>query len=137
MPGPSVAVEGGKIRHEPGPQRIEMDVAHQFEQVGILLADDRFVAVLKKVPRALMAAIEIEGIAGEKSAHEGGQPRGAGAEQQVNVVAHQRPGKAFDPGLDQKFREAMDEASPVGVVPEEVAAVHATNDHVLQQVGTV
>ena len=36
-----------------------------------------------------MAEVEIDGIAGEKSAHERGQPGLAGAEQQMNMITHQ------------------------------------------------
>jgi hypothetical protein len=52
-----------------GPKRIQMDVANQFEEIGVLLAQDRFISVLKKVPGTLVASVVIDCIPGEKSLH--------------------------------------------------------------------
>ena len=137
MPGPCIAVEGGEIGNQSGPQRIEVDIANQFEEVGIFLADDGFVAVLKEMPGTVVTAIEIDGIACEKSAHEGGEPAMAGAEQQVNVVGHQRPGEAFDASLDEEFGQGLEKPAAVGIVPENVATVDTADDDVLEEVGDV
>ena len=87
--------------------------------------------------RAFVAEVEIDGIAGEESAHEGSQPSPAWAEQEMNVVGHQRPGEAFSAGLNEEFREVNEKSFAVSVVPENVAAVNAANDHMLEQVGNI
>ena len=62
------------IRNQFGSQRIQMDVPHQFKQIGIFLAQDqdRFVPILKQVPMASMTAVEAYGMAGQQSPHHGG-----------------------------------------------------------------
>jgi len=50
-----------------------VDVAHQLQQIGILLAEDGFVSVLKEGAVAAMASIVGEGITGEEPPHEGGK----------------------------------------------------------------
>jgi hypothetical protein len=114
-----------------------MDVADQFEEIGVLLADDRFVTVLEEMARALVAEIEIDGIAGQEPAHEEGQTGPARTEQQMNVVGHQRPGEAFGAGLDEELREVEEESPVVGIVAEDVAAIDSADDHVLEQIGNI
>src|SRR3989339_866049 len=132
MSGPGIDVERGKIRHLPDPQRIEMDVADQFEEIGVLLADDRFVTVLEEVARALVAEVEIDGIAGQEPAHEEGQTGPARTEQQMNVVGHQRPGEAFGAGLDEELREVDEKPPAVVIVAEDVTAIDSADNHVLE-----
>ena len=55
----------------------------------------------------------------------------------MKVVGHQGPCKAFGTGPDQKLREAFEESHSVGIIAEDVAAVHAADDYVLQEVGYV
>jgi hypothetical protein len=43
----------------PGFQRIEVNVGFQLLKVSILLANDRFVAVLEKMTDSLMTSVEI------------------------------------------------------------------------------
>jgi hypothetical protein len=42
-----------------------MNVTYQFLQIGIFLADDRFVSILKKMTVALVALVEIYHISGQ------------------------------------------------------------------------
>ncbi len=56
MPTPGIPAQVGQSRHHPGPGGIEMDVSHELAEVRGLLADNGFVAVLKKMPIAAMPA---------------------------------------------------------------------------------
>lgn len=49
MAADGITVQPGKIRLETGSQGIQMNVAYQFPQVGVLLAQNRFIAVLKQL----------------------------------------------------------------------------------------
>ena len=80
-----------------------------------------------------MTAVEVNGVAGKKPSHEGCKAS-SGAKQEVKMVGHQRPGKAFGVGFQQKFRKALEKAQAVIVIAEDVATVHATDDNVLQKV---
>jgi hypothetical protein len=47
MPRPRVVVQRSELRDEFRPQGVEVYIAHQFEKVEILLAEDGLVAVLE------------------------------------------------------------------------------------------
>jgi hypothetical protein len=68
-----------------------MDIANQFLQVGILLADDGFVAILKQMAITDMATIEIDHISGEESPHAGGQGVLFGLAEEMEVIGEERP----------------------------------------------
>jgi hypothetical protein len=46
--GPGVFVQFFEVSHYPRSQRVQMDVADQFQEIRIFLAHDGFVSVLKK-----------------------------------------------------------------------------------------
>jgi hypothetical protein len=39
--------------------------------------------------------------------------------------------------LNEEFREVSEKSFTVGVVPEDIAAVNAANNHMLEQVGNI
>ncbi len=82
-----------KVFYQTGPQRVKMDVADQFKQIGIFLANYRFVAVLKQMTAAEVAAIESHCIPGQKSAHETGKIGTVAAVQKVEMIRNERLGK--------------------------------------------
>ena len=47
-----------------------MDVADKFKKIWILLAQDGFVAVLKQMPGAVMATVEVNRIACQQPPHD-------------------------------------------------------------------
>lgn len=114
-----------------------MNISNQFEKVGILFTNNRFVSILKQMSRTFVPEVEVDGIAGEKSAHQGGQSGLAWAEQEMNVVGHQRPSETLGTGLNEEFREVSKKSFTVDIVPEDIAAVNAANDHMLEQVGNI
>lgn len=74
MAGPGVGVQLLDAFRQAGPQRVEVDVADQFEEIRLFLADNGLVAILEKVAGPLVAKVEDHGIAGQKPAHESGKP---------------------------------------------------------------
>jgi len=50
------------------------------------------------------------------------------------MVCQQRPGEAFGAGLNKELRKANEEAPPVLIIAEYIAAVHTADDDVLQKV---
>ena len=51
--------------YDSGTKGIEVDIADQLQQVGLLLADQGLVAILKNMSGTMMSPVEINGIAGE------------------------------------------------------------------------
>jgi len=52
MTAPAVSIQFVHRAHDAGAQWIQMNVAHRLLEIGVLLADDGFVAILKQVPVA-------------------------------------------------------------------------------------
>lgn len=102
MAGPGILVELVHVLNHRGAQGIEVDVAHQLKQVGIVLAGQGFVAVLKKVSGALMATVEADGMAGQQPTHENAQIGAFGAQQEMGMVGNQGPGKASGAGFTKE-----------------------------------
>jgi len=63
-----------------------MNVSDQLQQVRILLAQNRLIAVLKKVALAVVTPVKLLGIAGQQPAHDGDYWGRAGPQQQMDVV---------------------------------------------------
>ena len=87
-----------------------MDVAHDSEQVAIVLDEAGVVAVLQQVPDAIVAAIEAERISGPKACHEPWKGNGARLEREVGVVRHQDPREAEEA---QRWDEAAEPAQEI------------------------
>jgi len=51
-----------------------MNIAEKFFKIYILLADDRFVSVLKKLSMAAILSVKIDGMPGKQPSHQGGHP---------------------------------------------------------------
>ena len=111
-----------------------MYVAYQFQEIFILLTDDRFVPVLKQVAGAVMPQIEVDGMPSEKTPHEGAETGIAWPEQEMNVVCHKRPGKTFGAGLHKELGQVAEEPPVIVIVTKDITAINATDDHVLQKV---
>ena len=63
-----------------------MDITGQFEQIEIFLADDRLVAVLKKMAPSLVSQVEVDRVSGHQAPHAPGQRLYSGSNQQVKMV---------------------------------------------------
>jgi hypothetical protein len=83
---PRIAVEGRAVRDQAGAPRGEVDVAHEFEQVGVVLDDDRLEAVLKGMAVTAVAPVELARVAAEDALQEPRQAYRSGAPQGVQVV---------------------------------------------------
>jgi hypothetical protein len=112
-----------------------MDIPHQFEQVGILLAQNRFVPVLEQMAMALMAAVETDGVSGQKPAHNGGKGGTAGSQQQMKMVGDQCPRVTNRFGVLNNGTQPIEKIISVLIVQEYVTAFDTTHDYVVQGAG--
>jgi hypothetical protein len=120
-----------------GPQRVQVNMAGQFKQVGILLGEDGFLAVVKEVPDPPVPAVERPGIPAEQPLQDSGDGGGAGSQQEVEVVGDQRPGVTEGLGLFDDGCKAADEVVAVGVVRKDLPPLDAAADYVVQRTGGV
>ena len=117
VPRPRVPVQAGQGLDDSGPQRIEMDVPGEFEEVRLLLHHNRAVAILKQVALSMVAPVEGTGIAGEQATHEGGEGPVARSEEQVEVVREQGPREDRDARRRKLSGKKAKKIRPVRVAP--------------------
>ena len=86
-----------------------MNVADEFQKVRIFLANDGFVAVLKKVATSFMALVEGNGISSHETPHDLTQRGRAGAKQKVKMIRDQGPGIALGLGFFEESGQAVKE----------------------------
>jgi hypothetical protein len=65
-----VAPERFNILDDTGPERIQMNVTHQLEQVRLLFTQNGFVSVLKQDTVPTLPAVELQCVTGQQPAHE-------------------------------------------------------------------
>ena len=114
-----------------------MDVAHQLQQIGILLAEDGFITVLEKMPVAPVTAVEARRITGEQPLHNNRYRHIPGSEQQVKVVRHEGSGVTGGSRLSENLTEPAEKILPVQVIPVNTAALNPTADNMLQRSGGI
>jgi len=131
MPTPWVTLKSIQTVDLPRSQWIEMDVTHEFLEVGILLADDGLVAVLKQVPDPSMPMIEGDGVPSQKPPHEGWEPARTAPEEEVRMVREQRPGVDGGPGRPADIPESSHESGPVDIVADNRPTFQAADDNMM------
>ena len=110
-----------------------MDVAHQLQQIDILLAEDGFITVLEKMPAAPVAPVEAYRMPGRQPLHDSRYRHISGPQQQVEVVRHEGPGVSGGSRLSENRTEPADKVLPVRVIPVNTAALNPTTDNMLQR----
>ena len=109
-----------------------MDVAYELLEVALLLADDGLEAVLKQVAVTAVALVEVDDIAGQKPVHAHGDGLPDGFAEQVEVVAHQRPGVDVPGAALRQCAEPCDEIVAVRISQKDVAPFDSPPDDVVQ-----
>ena len=59
-----------EVFNDAGTKRILMYITDQFQQVRLLFAQKGLISILKQVPMALVASIELLRVAGQEPAHD-------------------------------------------------------------------
>jgi hypothetical protein len=91
-----------------------------------------FIAILKQMAVASAPAIEINGMAGQQSAHHCGNRIAPGAQQQMKMIRDQRPGKAPRPGLLQNRAQSLDKIITVLIVYKDFTTLDTAYNNVVQ-----
>jgi hypothetical protein len=63
-----------------------VDVAHELQEVRLVVNKNGFESVLKQMAAALVAMVEADGMSSQQAPHEQRQGCGASADQDVEVV---------------------------------------------------
>jgi hypothetical protein len=110
-----------------------MDVAHQLEQVGLLLAQDGLVAVMTNLADAPMPPVESSGISAQQPLHDGLDRHAAAPQQQMEVVGDQRPCVTNTLAFFQHTPETPKELLSIAIVPKNLPPLDPPADDVLQR----
>ena len=109
-----------------------MNVADEFQKVRSFLANDGFVAVLKKVATSFMALVEGNGIACHKTPHDFAERDRAGSQEEVKMVWTERPCIALSLGLFENDGKSFEEGLAVLVVLENFPSFNSPGHDVLE-----
>ena len=120
-----------------GPQRVQMDVADEFLQIEIFLAQYGFEAVLKQGAVATVPVIEMDHISRQQPSHEGGKSRVPRSQKKMGVIGQKGPGQAGGTGFWKKKGHPLDQIVPVPVVPEYFSTLDTPDDDMLKHPGRV
>jgi hypothetical protein len=114
-----------------------MDIANQFQKIGVFFANYRFVAILEEMAIAVVTTIKVNGITGQQTTHETRQLDFTATQQHVGMVGEQRPRVTVDTGFQQQPAESLQKLVVVIIIHEDRPAFDATNNDVLQKAGAV
>ena len=114
-----------------------MDVTNQFAEINVFLADDEFIAVLKKLPVPLVPSIEIDHIPCQKSSHQGRQPCTPRSEQKMSMGGEKGPSVADGICSGQQIGETIHHVIAVSIVSEYLPAFNAANHYVVDYAGGI
>jgi hypothetical protein len=83
-----------------------MNGANQLEKIGLLLAKDRFIPILKEMTIAVVFSVKVYGISRSQTAHDGGNRNGSGSQQKMNMVCKKSPCIAHGLGSGEDISKA-------------------------------
>ena len=109
-----------------------MDVANKLKEVGVFLANDRFVAVLEKMAGAIVPLVEGNGIACQQTAHERGKAGRTAAEKQMEVVGDEGPGIYARSRGFYEIADSFYKHLAIPVVLEDRTALYTSNRHMVK-----
>ena len=137
MARPGEAVELPERRDTLRADGIQMEVADEFQQVGLLLHHDGLVAILEEMPHTFMAPVEGAGIAGEEGPHAARQGTRPRPDEEMGMVRQEGPGiHGPGPPLGQGAAPG-EKVRPVRVVAEDRGALDPPHHHMVEGLGRV
>jgi hypothetical protein len=71
---------------------VEMEIAYQFQEIGVAITEDRLVAPLKHMPGLVVVSVVVLAIGELERLHGSRQRDRAGLQQQMEVIGHQHIG---------------------------------------------
>jgi hypothetical protein len=125
------------VLNKAGTDRIKVDVAHKFQEVRLLVAQNRFVSVLKGIARSSVTPVVGDGVSGKEATHHLGDRNEAGLQKEMKMVGQEHPGITAGACLSENARETADEIIPVPTVSKDDRSVYASPHDVMEGAGGV
>jgi hypothetical protein len=133
MPTPRILTEFGQVSTQSRPKRIQMNVANQFLEVRVPVADNRFVTVFKQMAVPPVPPVETYCITRKEPPHEDGQPSRTSSDKEMNMIWKQRP------RIDARSRDCRHMPKPrdkhlsILVIPNDETLLCPADDDVMQR----
>jgi len=86
VPGIRIPVQFSNIRDNAGPDRVQVNIANQFPKIGIFLADNGFVPILKKVAVTFVPAVEADRVSSKEPSHQPRKRYRTGAKKKMSML---------------------------------------------------
>lgn len=128
MPAPGVGIQFLDPRHYTGPNRIEVNIAHQLLEVGVFLTNYGFISILKKMAVASVAEVKADSVSRKEPCHDGCKGNESCPKEEMGVVGDEHPCVTGSFTWREEFGEALKEILPIPVVYENISALD-TSDH--------
>ena len=109
-----------------------MYVADKFSQIGVLLAKDRFVAVLEELAVPAVSLVERYCVTREDAGHDRMERDLARFAEQMSMVAEKSPGVAGSMGVGEHFPYPLYETILVDVITKDEPPLDAAHDDVMK-----
>jgi hypothetical protein len=135
--GPRVVSEGIDALHEVRAQRVEVDVAHQGGQVSVSFDENGLEAVLKQVAGAAVSAVEGDSVARQQPTQQRGQRHDPSAENQVDMIGHERPRVEVGVAATQETCQTLQEVGSIAIITEDKTTLDTTGNDVVKRTGRI
>ena len=109
-----------------------MNVADELRQIGVFLAENRLVAILEELAVAAMPLIEGDRMAGEQAGHDSMEGDRAGLQEQMRVIAEERPCITGGAGVGEYLPHSFDKAVFVDIIAEDQSPLDAADDDMVE-----
>ena len=109
-----------------------MNVADQFGEIGIFLAENGLIAILKKLTMPTVPPVKGNRMTREKPGHDPMKGDRAGLEQQMSVIGEECPCIAGGMGVGEYLPHSFDEAIFVDIIAEDQSPLDTPDDDVME-----
>jgi hypothetical protein len=123
---------GEKCRHGPGSGEY---TGQASSSIGIFLADNGFVTILKQLAVALVAAIKADGATREEPSHQCGKGCQTRSEKKMGMIRDEYACVTGRLGLRQEFSQPLEHILPIPIIYEYLSTLDSMYHDVMQNTG--
>jgi hypothetical protein len=113
--------------------RVAVHIADQDEEIGLILDPLRRVTALEQIAIAPVSSIEVHAIEGSDALHHGRQRAISRLDDQMKMVALERPSKAAATRFSQDPRQPIETGVSIEVVEEKVPTLDSSSEDVMNR----
>lgn len=110
-----------------------MDIPHKLLQVRILLAQYGLIAVLEKMSMPMISTVKGHRIPGQKPSHDSGNRYTSCSQEEMHMIAEQRPCVAGSGTSQQQLAKAIKKSVPITIFSKDRLPFDPSDDNVMQR----